>query len=140
MTIEVYKQTIEMKSKGKRSLQLCHACLYFKLQLLSPLLSVWENILEAIFPEEPEIPVLELKSLLKTYKHKVGSNVSRCLKRDTFLPLVPGLTLISLSTSYIFFSVWTKHGLQRKIMQGKDLQGVERSRDLAPHILRNLPT
>lgn len=52
-----------MKSKGERSQQLCHAFLYFKLQLLSPLLPVWENILEAIFPEEPEILVLELKSL-----------------------------------------------------------------------------
>lgn len=52
-----------MKSKGERSLQLGHVFLYFKLQLLFPLLSVWENILEAIFPEEPEVPISELKSL-----------------------------------------------------------------------------
>lgn len=52
-----------MKSKGERSLQLCHAFLYLKLKLLSPFLPVWENILEAIFLEELEIPILELKSL-----------------------------------------------------------------------------
>lgn len=52
-----------MKSKGERSLQLCHVFLCFKLKLLFPLLPVWENIMEAIFPEEPEVPILELKSL-----------------------------------------------------------------------------
>lgn len=52
-----------MKSKGERSLQLCHAFLYFKLQVLFPLLPVWENILKAIFLEEHEVLVLELKSL-----------------------------------------------------------------------------
>lgn len=52
-----------MKSKGERSLQFCHAFLYFKIQVLFPLLPVWENILDSIFPEEPEVSVLELKSL-----------------------------------------------------------------------------
>ena len=52
-----------MKSKGKRSLKLCHAFLYFKLQLFFPLPLVWEKILKAIFPKETEVPVLELKSL-----------------------------------------------------------------------------
>lgn len=130
-----------MKSKGERSLQLCHAFLYFKLQLLSPpSMGKHSGSFISWRTWNPCFRTEIIRILVKTYKQKVGSNVSRCMKKDTFLPLVPGLTLISLSTSYIFFSVWTNHWLQRKTMQGKDLQGVERSRNLAPHILRKLPT
>lgn len=50
-----------MKSKGERSLQLYHLFLYFKLQLLFSSSATMGNILEAIFPEEPEVPILELK-------------------------------------------------------------------------------
>lgn len=126
LLVEVYKQNTEMKSKGKRSLQLCHTFLYFKLQLLFPLPSVWENILKAIFPKKSLSPSFRteiIKILVKTYKQKVGSNISRCLKKDAFLPLVPRPHTHFSQYLIYFFSVWTNHWLQRKIMQREGFAG-----------------
>jgi hypothetical protein len=46
-----------------------------------------------MFLEEPEVFYFRtetIRILVKSYKQKTGSNISRWLKTDTFLPLVPG--------------------------------------------------
>lgn len=77
--------------------------------------------------------------LVETYKQKAGSSISGWLRKDTFSPWPLGLTVVSLSTSYIFFCVeepWTSKESQAK----EGFAGCGKSRSLVPHNWRKLPT
>lgn len=138
LLVKVYKQKTEMKSKIRKcckSVKLSYIlnCVPFS----APSLGKYSGRRLSWITWSLCFRTKAIRILVKTYKQKAGSSISRWLKKDTFFSLWSlGLTLISLSTSYIFFCVeepWTSKESNAK----KGFAGCGKSRNLAPHSQKN---
>lgn len=126
-----------MKSKGKRALQICQAFLYFSSFLFSQLRKIfWKvHFLKGL---KSLSELSSSGSSRKSTNRKQGQARQGGCRKTRFSHWPPGLTLVSLTTSYIFFCVeepWTS-----KESQAKDgFAGCGKSRSLVPHNWRKLP-
>lgn len=140
VSVKVHKENTEVKSKGKRALQICPlACVFNSAPFSFPSLGKYSGRYISCTTWSPCFRTEITRILVEIYTQKVASSIWRQTQKDAFLPRPLGPTLISLSTSYISFCVeepWTSKASQAK----EGFAGCGKSRSLAPRNWRKLPT